>query len=262
MFARSIAIAAIAAVAAAPAFAAEGQQTFRLDYTVSILGLTIGESSFRGEMNDGRFSLSGKLSSSGIARIFDKTTGTTRVSGRVDGASLTPAAYVLSYTSGDKKKRTSISFSEGRVTATENVPEPKRKKRTNWVELSDADLLAVTDPISSTIVRASGLEDVCNRTIKFYDGEMRADLKLSFVGVSPAKARGFDGNSVTCRAQFVPVGGYRQGQKSIEFLKNKGKITISFAELGQTGVYAPIKASANTEIGTLEVVASRFEAVR
>ncbi len=45
------------------------------------------------------------------------------------------------------------------------------------------------------------------------------------------------------------------------FLKNRSRILISFAPLGTTGVYAPIRVSATTEIGTLVVKARRFEAI-
>lgn len=258
----------IAALSSALAFALpvsaqalEGPQKFQVDYSVSILGLNVARSSFKSTIQGNTFSLTGTLSSSGIARIFDQTNGTTSVTGRFAEGAAMPDAYVLNYVSGNKKKSTSIAFAKGAVTRTENVP-PSRNKRGKWVALAEGDLQAVADPISATMVRASGLQDVCNRTIKVYDGEMRADLRLSFDKIQPLEARGFAGDTVTCRAQFVPVSGYRADHKSIDFLKNKGRIQISFAPLGTTGVYAPIRVSARTEIGTLNIVARRFEAVQ
>ena len=91
---------------------------------------------------------------------------------------------------------------------------------------------------------------------------MRANLDLSLVSIGPAEAEGFSGEAVTCAARFVPVGGYRPGHKSIEYLKTKSKITIAFAQLGTTGIYAPIKATAGTELGTLTITARRFETVK
>jgi len=241
--------------------ALEAPQSFQVDYSISILGLNVGRSTFKSTISGDTFSLTGTLASSGIAKIFDSTKGTTSVTGRFGEGVARADAYQLNYTSGDKKKRTAIAFSNGQVTHTENVP-PLKKNRGKWKPLNEGDLRSVTDPISATMVRADSLEDVCNRTLKVYDGEMRADLKLSFVRITPAESKGFSGDSVVCRAKFIPVSGYREDHRSIEFMRDKSKINIAFAPLGTTGVYAPIRVSASTEIGTLVVTARRFEAVK
>lgn len=245
---------------ALPASAEVPAQSFHVDYSISILGLNIGRTSFQSTIDGDRFRLTGSLTSSGIAKIFDDTQGTTAVNGTFGQALARPESYLVNYTSGSKQKKTEITFEGGTVTRTENVPPLKVKPQ--WVALAEGDLAAVADPISATMVRAASLEEVCNNTLKVYDGEMRADLALSLVGVERAEAQGFSGNAVTCRARFVPVGGYRDGHKSIEFMKNKSKILIAFAPLGTTGIYAPIKATASTEIGTLTIQARRFETVQ
>ena len=130
------------------------------------------------------------------------------------------------------------------------------------VALAQGDLRSTTDPISGTMVRAASLDDVCNRTLKIYDGEMRADLKLAFAGRTKAEAQGYKGAAVTCSAKFIPVSGYRADRDAIQFLKNKSRIRITFAPLGDTSVYAPIHASATTEIGTVTISARRFGEVR
>ncbi len=256
MIARTLATMALAGLAL-PA-AAQERQSFRVDYSVSILGLNIARSTFTSTIGTNDFHLKGRLASSGIAKIFDSTEGTMDVKGAL-GDGLQADAYLLNYTSGDKKKRTEVAFSKGAVTKAENVPVRKINPK-RWVPLDKSELTSVTDPISASMVRASSLEDVCDRTVRVFDGEMRADLKLSFVGVKPAETTGFSGDAVTCRAQFVPIGGYKIS-KSMDFMKNKSKIVMSFAQLGTTGVYAPIHVTATTEIGTLTIAARRFETV-
>jgi hypothetical protein len=253
-----ILLATAALAFAAPAAHAE---SFRVDYSVSLYGLNIAHSSFRSQIDGNSFQINGRLASAGIAKIFDSTKGTASVSGGFGTDTASANRYLINYTSGKKKKKTEVSFSNGRVTSTENVP-PPRKNRKNWVDVSQSDLASVTDPLSATMVRASSLEDVCAKTMKFYDGELRADLRLSFVKTEPVDITGFSGQGVTCSARFVPLGGYRSSNKSIAFLKNKSKILITFAPLGGTGVYAPVKASATTEIGTVVVTAGRFETVQ
>jgi len=256
MIAKTLAALALAGLAL-PASAQE-RQSFRVDYSVSILGLNIARSTFTSTIGPNDFQLKGTLASSGIAKIFDSTQGTMDVKGAL-GPGVQADVYLLNYTSGDKKKSTSVSFSNGAVTKAENLPARKINPK-RWVPLDKSELTSVTDPISASMVRASSLQDVCNRTIRVFDGEMRADLKLSLVGVKPAEAKGFSGDAVTCRAQFVPIGGYKIS-KSMDFMKNKSKIVMTFAQLGSTGVYAPIHVTATTEIGTLTIAARRFETV-
>ena len=147
---------------------AQGAQRFHVDYSISLLGLNVGRTTFQSTIDGDTFKLTGSLSSSGIARIFDDTKGTTVVNGTFGTALARPDSYLLNYTSGDKKKKTAIRFANGTVTATENVP--PLKKRAKWVPVEVADLAAVADPISATMVRASSLKDVCNHTLKVFDG--------------------------------------------------------------------------------------------
>ncbi len=258
MFVRALAALALAGMTL-PAAAAEVQR-FRVDYSVSILGLSIARSSFESRIGSREFAVSGSLSSSGIARIFDSTRGTADISGRFNDEGAQADSYLLNYTSGNKRKRTEVAFSKGKVTKAENTPYRKPDQKV-WVPVKPADLTSVTDPLSATMVKAPSLRDVCSRTLKAFDGEMRADLRLSFVSTGHAETEGYGGDAVTCQARFVPLGGYKGGHRSIEFLKNKSKILITFAPLGTTGVYAPIRVSATTEIGTLVVKARRFETV-
>lgn len=239
---------------------ASGAQSFVADYTVSLYGLPVARSRFNSTFDGRNFTVHGQVSSAGIARIFDSTQGTTTVSGTIARDAVRPSLYLMNYTSGKKRKKTEIRFSRGNVTKTENVP--PLKKRANWVDVQRAHLAAVADPISATLVPAASPAEVCSRTLRLYDGEIRADLKLSPAGTEAVTVGEYSGQATVCSARFVPVSGYRSGHKSIEYLKNRSRITISFAQLGSTGVYAPLKASIGTEIGTLNIEARSFQSVR
>ena len=164
-----------------------------------------------------------------------------------------PNSFRVQYKSGKETQTTAIRFVGGNVAKTVNVP-PLRK-RNNWVALKAADLRSVSDPISATLIRADGPGDVCNRTLRVYDGQMRVNLQLSYVSKGPVS--GYDGEAVTCSAKFVPVSGYRSNNRSVSYLRDRAKISVSFAPLGETGVYAPVRASVSTTIGTVTVNARR-----
>lgn len=237
--------------------AAQGMQNFRSEYAVSFLGITLAKSSFESSFDGDSFSVSGRMSSVGIANVFDTTSGTVSANGRFSGDQTRPDAFSAKYTLNGKPKSTTIAFAKGNVTKAVNLPPPR--KRTDLVPASPAQLKAVSDPLSATLVKANGLGDICNRTIKIFDGEMRADIALAPKASGPVSMAGYKGETVTCAGRFVPVAGYRIGNRSIEYLKNKARITVMFAPLGQTGIYAPIRASVTTKIGTVTVQARKFQ---
>jgi hypothetical protein len=231
---------------------------FSAAYTVSLFGLTLARTSFTSTVDSDSFSIRGSIASAGVARIIDDTRGTTSVSGRLTPSGAEPQSFLVAYTSGKKKKRTAIEFSGDTVSHTENIPPLKKKK--NWVPLGPDDLKAVTDPLSLTLVKADSSRAVCDHTLKYYDGELRADIKLSYAGTAPYTVPGFSGKATVCNAHFVPVAGYRSTNSTLKFLRDKSRITISFVPMGKTGIYAPIAASVGTKIGTVEVRADKFTA--
>lgn len=236
---------------AEPALSAE-KQTFRGNYTVSILGLTIARSTFNSTFDGNRFSIRGSLKSAGLARLFDDTTGTLSVEGRIADAAR-PDRFRTDYQTGKKKHTIEILFSDGNVTETVTRPAPPRKRR-NWVPLAEGDLDGVVDPISATLIRTDKPEEVCRRTLHVYDGEMRADVVLS---PSERSRSNKADDAVTCNARVKPISGYRSGRKALEFLRDRSRITITFEPLGATGLYVAVHATVGTEIGTLTIKAQR-----
>lgn len=244
-------------LALAPGTAAAEPQHYSADYVVSLYGLTVARSRFTSTVDGNAFTIRGSIATAGLARIIDNTRGTTSVSGHFAGNRARPDAFLISYTSGKKKKKTAIDFANDAVSRTENIPPPK-KRGDKWVPLAEGDLVAVTDPLSLTLLKAGTPREVCSHTLKYYDGELRADIPLSYIAIAPMTIPGYSGDAVVCSARFVPVAGYRKGNSTIEYLKNESKMTIAFAPMGATGVYVPIQASIGTRIGTILVTASRF----
>jgi hypothetical protein len=251
----------IALVVTVPAPRKEGLQSFTGDYSVTFLGIPVARSTFNSTFDGNSFSVKGVLSAAGLAQIFDDTQGSVSAAGRFAGDRTQPTAFRVDYTEGKKSKMTAIRFKGGAVAKTENVP-PLKKRGKSWVPLKDAHLQAVTDPLSATLVRADSLSEVCGRTIKIYDGELRFDLTLSHESTGTMAIDGWEGETVTCGVRFVPVAGYRKGRKALDYLKNRSRMTITFAPLGTTGVYGPVRATVGTQIGTITVQAQRFEATK
>ncbi len=234
-------------------------ETFKGEFSITLYGLPLARTHFTTVVNGTKFAIDGSVLSAGVGAIFDDTRGTVAVRGIVANNGTKPSSYALKYTSGGKKKATNIGFSGGSVASANNVP-PTRKKG-EWIEVLPAQLKAVSDPLTGMVVRAQSLGDVCNRTIRVFDGETRADFVMSLARQGAYKTRGYSGPVAECAVKFVPVSGFEKGKKQLEFLRKNKNIRISFAPIGTTGLFAPIAARVGTQIGTVAVDASRFEAI-
>ncbi|MET2831773.1 DUF3108 domain-containing protein [Mesorhizobium shangrilense] len=261
MLRASRALSCLLAIALPTAATAASPQSFKGEYTVSFLGLSIAKSTFSSRYENGAYSIDGTVSSAGLAKLFDDTRGTISSKGTIAGQQMQPQAFRADYTSGKKASMIDIRFADGAVTSTKVIPAPEKRDPKDWVFLGASDLKSVLDPMAATVIHADSPDKVCGRTVKIYDGEMRADLKLTYDSKGTISVPGYKGDTVTCRMGFEPVAGYRKGRKALNYLKNHSRMMVTFAPLGQTGVYAPIHATVGTQIGTLTISAGRFEAV-
>jgi len=239
---------------------AQADDLYRTEYDISMFALSIARSAIETVVKGANYGVNGRFKTSGIARIFDDTDGTVYVGGSSTQSKVTPSAFDLAYKHGRKNKSTTIRFSGGNVTSSENVPPVK--KRDPWVEITPQDLVNVSDPLSALMIPTKDPKAVCNRTLRVFDGQTRADIILSFNGTESFTTKGFTGESVICSAKFVPLAGYQKGKKAIDYLANRSKITISFASLGNSGIYAPVVARIGTQLGTLKIEATRFEKIQ
>ncbi len=248
--------ACIVMAAAALATGAARAETFKSEYVVSLFGLSVARSDFTTRLNGSSYAISGGVRSAGLAEFFDDTRGTVNAAGSLNGKGIVPSSYAVNYTTGKKKKNTALGFSGGSVTSVSNAP--ALKKGENWIEVTPAQLKSVADPLTVFVVKAQSLESVCGKTLRVFDGEVRADFVLSPIGQTNVETNGYSGPAMTCAMRFVPVSGYRAGKKQIEYLRKSRNMQVTFAPLGNSGLYAPVIAKVGTQVGTVTIRAARF----
>lgn len=230
---------------------------YRSEYAISALGLPVGRSRFEAKIAPDAYEMSGTVEARGFLALFQPTTGSVSVNGHINGNRVEARAFALDYVSGDDKQRTEIGFSNGGVASTMNKPDVKKRK--DWIDVTAAQLKGALDPISAMLIPANAPGEVCNRTLRIYDGAMRLDVKLSYLRTIPFSVGGRSGDAVTCRARFEPVSGYNGNRKQIAWLRDSGRMDISFAAVEGTRLYAPLKATVATQIGPVRVYATRFD---
>lgn len=251
-------VAALALAWPSTAAAAGKNETFSGEYVVSFMGFTVARSTVKSTFQDGRFMLESQVSSAGLAQIFDSTKGAGTSTGSFVGKRTQPATFRADYVEGRKKKMTALGFRGGTVANIQNDP-PLKKRGNDWVPVSASHLVAVVDPLSAGVIKASSAGEVCGRTIKIFDGEFRLDAILRPVART-ANISGYGDQAVTCSVKVKPVAGYRKGRKALDYLEKQSRIIMAFAPLGSTGVYAPVYARIGTQLGTVTIKARAFKA--
>jgi hypothetical protein len=231
-------------------------ETFHSAYSISIWGLPLAKMEFESDIQPATYKVNGSLRSSALADIIEPTRGTITVAGRLNPAGAVPYRYDLNYTYGPKKKRTIIVFKGQDVGRYINQPPISKSKP--WIDVTPAHLKRVFDPMSGFLIRANSLNDVCARTISVFDGEVRADIRMSGGTMTSFSTTGYSGPAITCQLKVDPISGYRKGKKQIEYIRNSTNMSLTFAPAGVTGTYAPVMAQIGTQIGTVTVSATRF----
>ncbi|KAB0677045.1 DUF3108 domain-containing protein [Aureimonas leprariae] len=225
-------------------------------YTVGLIGLPVGRASFVTRIDGGSYTVDGTLTSTGLADIVSTVKGTSRVSGRIAADRLVAGTYDLDYTSNRKHFRSSIAFRSGRVTSVTAEPEAPASK--DFIPVTQNQLRSVVDPLTGLMIKAGRSSDgLCARTLPFFDGWSRLDMRFAPAGRQPFSTDGFEGDAVVCTARVEPISGYKPTSKGVQFIA-KQTMEIWFAPVGKTGIFAPVYAKVPTEIGPLTFRAAVF----
>lgn len=239
----------------APASLAADVQ-YRSEYSVALGVLPIARLSFDTNVAGDRYRIQGDFQASGLIEVVREVSAKSQVSGKLAAGRLMPDRYTLDYRSGKKKELFDIQFSEGNVVAVSVEPKPKPRPA-SWVELTEADLKAVMDPIGAFLIPDG--TDVCAQRLPVFDGESRMDLVLQPKGTEAFKAGKVKGEAIVCSVRYEPRAGYRKGRKDIEYLKSVTDMEIWFAKTERLKLYAPVYAKIPTRYGTVHISAEAFD---
>lgn len=236
-----------------------GDRLFRTEHRLSVLGLPAAALKLETDVSADAFRTQGTLATRGIAALFDQTKGTMSVSGRLEGDRIEADRFNIDYVSGNKRQVIDITYSGNRVSRT--VKQPEGRKHKDWVPVRSSDLVGALDPFSVLMIPSASFREVCERTLKFYDGTMLADIHLSYLRTIPFSTTGYKGDAVTCKAHFVPVAGYQKTKKEVSWMRDNGNMELTFAPMEGTNVFVLAKAKITTEIGPARIYATRLESV-
>jgi hypothetical protein len=234
---------------------------FRARYTVSLIGLPIGEAAAAGSIGPAsyRINLSAKLT--GVAAMIANVKLALAATGALRRGGIAPSTYATTSANSQGSRTVRMSLDAGNVKAVEIFPPFEDKD--GRVPVTAANKRNILDPATALIMAVPEGQPLvgpaaCNRTIPVYDGYVRFDVALHYVGVREVAVDGYSGPVSVCAARYTPVSGHKRDSKSTKFMAENRDIEAWLAPIARAHVVVPFHVALMTLAGTAVIDAIEF----
>lgn len=228
-----------------------------VEYSGSVLFLKVADISLSAAFSDDTYSAAATFQSAGLLSWFDDTDIEASTSGYRVEAGLTPYRYQHTNHASNKGRVVGIDFEDG--TAVPDVQPPFGSM--GDPAATDEERAGALDPVSALlqiITAIPATEDgQCDGRVPIFDGKARYNLRLNNAGMDDVRTRGWRGEALRCQAFIEPISGYDEGDRPSEDDTNR-PVTIWLADI--ENVLVPVRFRAQTELGSINIVASRVYA--
>jgi hypothetical protein len=254
---------ALALMAAAmPASQAHAADEFTGVYAISLVGLSLGTATIKGQLGPDAYKIEAFAKLSGLAQAMSGARGSAAASGLVRGGQVAPNAYATTSTNSKETRTVRMGLNAGTVRAVDIQPAPTLGP--GRVNITEAHKRGVVDPLSALVMPVPGSGPVlsaaaCNRSIPVFDGFARFNVQLSFAGMRNVATQGYKGQVVVCNARYVPIAGHRPDRKSTKFMADNKKMEVWLAPVNSSRYLVPYRISVATMIGMTVIEARRFD---
>jgi NAD(P)-dependent dehydrogenase (short-subunit alcohol dehydrogenase family) len=159
-------------------------ETVRARYSVSLIGLHIGEATAHGSIEQANYKIELNARLTGVASWVAHVRMALQSSGFIRRSTVLPSAYATSSANEHMTRTLRMALNAGNVRAVEITP--PFMDMDGRVPVSAANKRNILDPISALIMAVPAGESLvgpaaCNRTLPIYDGVIRFDLTMSYV---------------------------------------------------------------------------------
>jgi len=229
----------------------------RANYGVYWAGRHFGDIRLDIIVRSSDYEMKGDGQSSALGGLIYKWSGDTTSAGKLSKSGPQPSQYTLDYSGGDKHGDVRISFSGGAVSDVSTSP--KKRPNPKKIPVTKEQLRGVLDPMTGAFLRArpnlsnADLE-VCDETIPVFDGKLRFDIVLvpkERRRIERKAPNGYSGPAAVCGVKFVPISGFRPGDRGINFMSShEDEIEVWLVPLPNTVLYLPYRISVPTAFGS------------
>jgi len=268
---RTVASPLVAGLAAASLLliAARGEAadatTMQATYVITVGGVVVGHAQAETKFTDSGYVAEITGATSGLTRLATDARASLSGRGSIVGSQVVPSSYNLETVEEGLKTHVSMAMRAGAVTDLVAVPQLKRAR--DRVPVTPADIVGVVDPLSAFLIPLEGAgpasgQQVCDRTVKVFDGWTRFDIKLNY-----KETKAVDGSSQTyaglvfvCSARYIPVAGHRSKRETVRQMADNDRLELWLVPVKDKPFVVPYRILIGTSIGDLVVYATRFSA--
>ncbi|MGQ0444019.1 MAG: DUF3108 domain-containing protein [Beijerinckiaceae bacterium] len=249
------------ALLAGPGRVSARADEFRARYQVSLIGLPIGEAVAAGSLGPAnyRIDLSAKLT--GVAAMVANVKLALASSGALRRGGVAPFTYATTSANSQGSRTVRMSLDAGNVKAVEVFPPLEDKE--GRVPVTAANKRNILDPATALIMAVPQGQPLvgpaaCNRTIPVYDGSVRFDVTLRYVGVKNVAVDGYSGPVSVCAARYTPVSGHKRDSRSTKFMAENRDIEAWLAPIERAHFVVPFHVALMTVAGAAVIDAIEF----
>jgi Protein of unknown function (DUF3108) len=243
--------------------ASASAEEFRARYTVSLIGINIGEVAAAATLGSNyRINLNAKLT--GIAAMVSNVKLALASTGAVRRDGLAPSTYATTSANSQGTRTVRMSLDAGNVRSVEIVPPFEEKPER--VPVTEANKRNILDPTSALIMSIPEGQPLvgpaaCNRTIPVYDGYVRFNVTLQYIGQKQVSVAGYSGPVAVCAARYTPISGHSRDSKSTKFMAENRDIEAWLAPIPRAHVVFPLHVQLMTLAGLAEIDAVEFSVI-
>jgi Protein of unknown function (DUF3108) len=249
------------ALVAGPGMVSACADEFRARYKVSLIGFPIGEAAAAGSLGPASYRIDLNAKLTGFAAMVSNVKLALAATGAVRRGGVAPSTYATTSANSQGSRTVRMSLDAGNVKAVEIFPPFEDKE--GRVPVTAANKRNILDPATALIMAVPEGQPLvgpaaCNRTIPVYDGYVRFDVTLHYVGVRHVAVEGYSGPVSVCAARYSPVSGHKRDSKSTKFMAENRDIEAWLAPIERAHVVVPFHIELMTLAGTAVIDANQF----
>jgi hypothetical protein len=227
--------------------------TIRARYSLSYLGLTVGEVTMVNRLAPTAFETELEARLTGAASVITSYKMSMKANGFVRNGSILPSYFSSSMEGGGEARTMRVSLGSGVAKSSEIYP--PLEDAVQRVPVTEEHKRKVFDPISALLMTVPPGEgrvgpSACNRTLKVFDGFTRSDLELTYVKSELVETTGYSGPVSVCSVRYVPVAGHNPNASMIKFMAANRRIEVRLAPVQNTSLLIIISATVPMPMGT------------
>jgi hypothetical protein len=226
-------------------------EVVRARYSVSLIGLRIGEADAIGAIEHAAYRIDLDARLTGIAAWLAHVKMALASSGQIRKGVVLPTAYATTSANSHETRTVRMVLDAGTVRAVDISPPFDDAGR---VPVTAANKRNVLDPTSALIMAVPPGEPLvgpaaCNRTLPIYDGVVRFDVTMSYAGTRDVSVKGYSGPVSVCSVRYTPIAGHMINSRSAKFMAENREIEAWLAPIEPAHVVIPFHVALRTMAG-------------